>query len=321
MKLLIPLRALQLLAVIVALMSPTVLHAQNYNLSVTNEPYVELTNATPVTMHWTDDENPTTPLMPAENFSFTLLSTTYTISDATQFRISKWGAIELWDDKSFTSIDGWFTSNTDSLQPSTQVSIQVDGAPGDRVIKTQFKNIGIKVLTPSEYVNHQIWLYEKTGMIQLRYGPVALYDCDPNVETPQGPFVGLFKAKLPSGNLEKVYWFTGDPLNPKINKFNITSTLQCYPPSGTVYTMNPGTASVALPIARSTAIRTTVQDRIYLAERPDKAMLYDIRGVKVREWSEPNPVLEIGDLPNGVYQLRLEIHNGFSCHNLIKIRA
>lgn len=316
-------RSVTSFCVFVLLQSFVFLHhasAQNYTLKVTNEQYQPLTNSTPLMMPWTEEENPYTYVSPAPNASISIFNTKFDLTAPDAFAISKWGNLQILNDDYVVIIDGWHSANLDSLIPSAGVSLQVDGPEGDRIFKVQYKDMGNEVLTEAEYVNCQIWLYEKAGLFQFRYGPVVQPTCDMSAAEPQGPFVGLFKATPDFSQIKSIYWLTGDPATPKITKSNIVA-LKCFPAEGTVYTIGVANASVSLPTASNTVLKQVVQERIYLDQHPERATLYDIRGVKVREWSTPTAVLEVGNLPNGVYHLQVENDHHTANYQILKVKS
>jgi hypothetical protein len=200
------------------------------------------------------------------------------------------------------------------------VSLKVENEGEERIVKVQFKDVGIQGVDSTAYVNHQIWLYEKSGLIQFRYGSVWLWECssDPNVNL--GPFIGLLRTNAITKKNSGIFSFKGDPSAPQISRTVPFGDLHCYPDSGIVYTISYQSASVAiLPTANKFEGGSTVSNKIYLEGGVARATLYNLLGFPVKEWYETGSVLEIGELPNGIYQLRTENNRASNYSRILKI--
>src|SRR5690606_16680480 len=59
-----------------------------------------------------------------------------------------------------------------NMQEGT-VSSFLDGSFGDRIFKLEYDNAGFSIehIPRKSYINFQIWLYERDGAIEMRYGP------------------------------------------------------------------------------------------------------------------------------------------------------
>jgi hypothetical protein len=141
--------------------------AQNYNFIKLNEPYTELVNAISLNEGeiWDDPFYELT--LP---FNFTVnnvVFNTLNINDSYIVFGDENETSHIISPSGIDLIDRGNGGET-SLSP---LSYKIDGTTGNRIAKIEFKNCGSYEdfeLTMS--VNFQIWLYENTNIIELRYG-------------------------------------------------------------------------------------------------------------------------------------------------------
>ncbi len=129
----------------------------------------------------------------------------------------------------------------------SQIGYLVEGEPGSRILKGEFKNIGFyNDDEGTNFANFQFWLYESDGAIEFRYGPSNitlpleyLFDDLP------GPYVGLLNGYLYNEEeFGDMYMLSGDAADP-VYMFYDGSTgeeppsLEGQPTDGTVYRFGP----------------------------------------------------------------------------------
>jgi hypothetical protein len=130
----------------------------------------------------------------------------------------------------------------------SSISYKVDGEPGSRIMKGQFKDVGFyNDDEGGSYVNFQFWLYESGGAIEFRYGPSNLtYPLEYLLDDETGPFVGLLNGY--NYDLEEfgdLYMLSGDPASPDyiyldgLEDEEFPPTLNGQPADGTVYRFAP----------------------------------------------------------------------------------
>lgn len=215
----------------------------------------------------------------------------------------------------------WLWGDTTlSLSP---VSYKTEGQAPNRIAKIQWKNIGLmNDTTGNMYVNMQLWLYESTNVIEMRYGPS--YTPDMWVfNNYKGPIVWLFYQSgynEPVGIAECLkdtaiapiaYTYNLDTLQP--SQFH---TLQGMPDSGMVYRFTPYSDTVV------TGVRTVAKNpQINLAPNPvvnsltinaDEALQHVVITNSVGECvysstgsSNKNLKIDMSALPAGVYLVQV----------------
>ena len=127
-----------------------------------------------------------------------------------------------------------------SLSP---ISYVVEGVPGNRIFKLEFKNAGsyfemLQYNTLDMFISFQMWLYEGTNTIQFRYGPSSIDDPDVFYDGYTGAFIGAIKYDEFDDVLSDVHWLTGNPSNPFLSSNDGPEPLNGTPPNGTVYTLS-----------------------------------------------------------------------------------
>jgi len=153
--------------------------------------------------------------------------------------------------------------------PSTKSPIRytISGAAGHQIFKLEIANAAFfnEILYPdhNDSVNMQLWLYEDSKIVELRYGPSNVrhgYNYFPKDGHPTVGYVRDIDYAL-NGTY---YILNGNPSNPDIDTIYSTDGdydhdpigLSYFPPDGIVYRFTP----IALGIANQTAINDT---RIY----------------------------------------------------------
>ena len=134
------------------------------------------------------------------------------------------------------------------------IRFQVVGTAPNRVFKAELQGAGfmeemIGAGTTADSVNLQVWLYETSNVIELRYGPSRV-SANPDYFINAGPSVGFvrgFNFDVPI--YQKFYGLVGSPTAPVIDSFTFGGAeggLNSYPPAGTVYRFTPKSATAAV---------------------------------------------------------------------------
>lgn len=223
-----------------------------YAFSHGNAPYVPLENATSITngMIWDDPEN----IIPI-GFDFPLFSDIITELDFS----SGLGA-SLAPPLGSGSTALIFAYDSDLIDrgylddvSESEIVYLVEGVPGNRILKIEWQNAGFynevnENETSNSFVNLQLWLYETSGVIEIRFGPSAIEDNMLAYEFVSGPLIGIIdafdEALTEFGTL---YYLFGEPDAPSVgaledaddavNLFN--NVLQGSPTDGQWYRFDP----------------------------------------------------------------------------------
>jgi len=214
------------LVLALTLITSNYLGAQTYTLTTNNEPYVELTGATDLTggQLW-DDEVWTAPI----GFNMELFDSTFTslTVNSNGYIIDAIGGAEVMIGLSRTDlVDGAFLIDFNFPIPVTYLT---EGVAGSQIFKLEWKLANVWGADSTNVVNYQIWMYEATGNVELRFGDGFLS----NMGTLS------IQKKLQDPFFEDGFSLKGDPLNPQTSNL-INQEVDDYPVDGTVYTFVRG---------------------------------------------------------------------------------
>ncbi len=128
-------------------------------------------------------------------------------------------------------------NGTTSLSP---ISYKVEGTPGNRIQKVEFKNAGSYSEMDQEgtlnmYVNFQMWLYEGSHKIEYHYGPSFINDPALFYDDGGGPGVGVADYDETNDIISNPHFIIGSASNPFLsaNPILLTGT----PAEGMVYSL------------------------------------------------------------------------------------
>jgi hypothetical protein len=135
----------------------------------------------------------------------------------------------------------------------SDLSYKVDEIQGEQVLKFEWKNLGLIEQIESDgistdFVNFQLWLFEKSNKIEFRYGPSSLTksNFEEYFSSRDGFLCGLIDFDSGLENITKnSFLISGPPTNPRIeygneiiydnNGFGAGTGLSDFPDEGTVY--------------------------------------------------------------------------------------
>ncbi len=206
---------------------------------------------------------------------------------------------------------------------------KVEGQPGSRICKIEWRNAGFwEELTDSDtsinFVNFQVWLYEGSNAIELRFGPRNIPNNATVHSLPFGPLIGLIDTLINTEDdfdIGTFYYLRGLPANPSVQLAatpeqleSITVGLVGNPVNGQVYRFAPIFSSTPSVVAPSVAWKvfpqvTSGPITISREELPagHTRALVRIIDAKGRSWipaqalTDFSEVLDLSSLPAGVY--------------------
>lgn len=280
-----------------------------YSFTQEQAPYVELESATELAMPVWDS----VAVIDLDADAFTFFRRPFRLTGETPFEVGGYGFVRAWDDSSVMVVDGLFTPLT-SRSEGTSVSYRLDGAPGDRVLKVQWKNVGLPTGLDSDFANLQIWIHQRSGVIELRYGPSSIKG--PNAFNTNGPWAGAFTSPSDFTRMTEKCWITGSPAKPTYDTSRTFTfrRLNGAPTAGTLYRLTPRATLEAPAAPRSHGmilIPNPANDRVRLAapsERPVAVRFVDAEGNVARRSVVAAGAVEIAldGLPAGAYVVELE---------------
>lgn len=151
---------------------------------------------------------------------------------------------------------GWISGT-----PKSPLRYLVTGTSPNRIFKFEAFNAGFYdeegiYGTLNDSVNFQVWLYETSNIVEIRFGSSLISNpTDYFYTTGNAPGIGYFKdIDVNAASFTKAYYLKGNPSSPTLDSATsftgITTSLNAYPSSGTVYRFIPKT--VAASIGEST---------------------------------------------------------------------
>ncbi|MGN6475867.1 MAG: T9SS type A sorting domain-containing protein [Flavipsychrobacter sp.] len=317
-----------LLSAIVPFLGITNIYAQaGYTLDVKDEPYEPLTNAaimSPPTA-W-GFLNMSVPL----GFHFKLDGTT--IDSFNLFQSGNLIATGLAGTVTgFHVTDGnlcdkaFMVANPTGPSIST-VTYTTTGNPGSRIFKASLNNVGFyeefaALGTADDSANIQIWLYEGSNVIEMRYGASKISNLY-GIYQAQGSMAGLLRGIDLSNvtpTFDKFYYVGGNIVIgyqlDSITPFTIPSAkpASIFPPDGTVYTFTPVNSTTGIITQAAETIQvypTVVNDKVIIESKENLRLPYkilDMKGSVIDEGivSNNRRTVDAHSWPKGMYILHV----------------
>ncbi len=138
-----------------------------------------------------------------------------------------------------------YLNNLIRINSSSSISASLIPNSSFKILKFQWKNMGILNHSDTEYVNFQIWFDEANQSVSYHYGPSILNN-DPN----NGGAIGLLRAPNNFSSFTNATYLKGDAKNPnQLEEFNPTSfsnliSSNNFPPEGTLITFKLPTSDI-----------------------------------------------------------------------------
>ncbi len=212
-------------------------------------------------------------------------------------------------------IDG-FLVHMDVLNERSGIFYEIDFVNGENVVKVEWREAAL-IDTPDvadDYINFQIWVYQTSGVVELRYGPSKL-EADYGALIGGGPFVGIFRfTQDPGFRVLQKNWLLGDPKEPYHDKAGQSlGMLAGFPEEGTVYRFTPTVPSSVeeeKEMTRAFRVAPSVIQEKLVVERTERTQtkevvvqVYDVSGTVIAKEVMTGSRLEIStqDWPSGLY--------------------
>ena len=309
----------RVLGILLLCLLPFPLLAQSgYDLTVTSDTYAELAEGEFAGAQ----PGHTATALDLEGETVLLYGEQYAPDAQTPLVISGTGFIRL-DKPSYSVVIDGFLVHMDSLDPRSGIFYQSDFLDGENVLKIEWRQAAL-IDTPDvadDYVNFQIWLYQTSGRIELRYGPSKLKE-DYGDLIAGGPFVGVFRfTQSPSFIVLQKNWLLGDPKDPYHDKLGQSfGLLSSFPEDGTVYRFTPSAISGVAENEQSLTgkafrLRSNLVDGALWIERTNetgwtedaRVEVYDMAGNLVLTEMMSGTMLEVpvSGWPSGSYICRV----------------
>ncbi len=219
------------------------------------------------------------------------------------------------------------------------IRYMLTGSAGSRIFKLEVYNAGFYdeydlYGTNNDSVCYQVWLYEGSNTVELRYGPSKIsHDTDYFYMGGAGkPIIGFAKnADFNAFTVEKLYFLTGNPASPTMDSTSsftsISSGLNSYPASGTVYRFVPpstGIGDAAKLLTGVNLTNTVCTNSLFVNSTETTETTYkviaingatvNLKGTLIKGWNS----IELGDLAQGMYLIQFSNANGSKQQKFIK---
>lgn len=183
---------------------------------------------------------------------------------------------------------------------------QVSGSTGNRLLKIEWRNMGLDSNASGDFVNFQLWLYEADQKIEFHYGPSNV--TSNNVfGGATGPSVIITLLNTSFSSAYYFYSLTGAADNPQFkNPGNGNDNIDGIPSSGTVYNFSlpaAGLAQVTPNLLMAYPNPVDQEGKLYLPGS-GKYQLYNIQGLLLRQGEEK--VIDMMELAPGIYFIQDE---------------
>ena len=156
------------------------------------------------------------------------------------------GVLGFDNDRHSVVIDG-FLSILDRFDHESRIAYQIDRSGEESILKVEWKRLAViddPEVAVDDYVNFQIWLYQSSGVVELRYGENTV-NYTPGKDIGGGPFIGVFQfVQKPFFKILEKNWIIGDVNNPEydLTTKNFESVQGC-PANGTIFRFTPNEAA------------------------------------------------------------------------------
>lgn len=312
------------------------------------EAYQPLTNSTNLTegIYWHSDNYWNPPMRKAVKLPFTFKfgttpADTLFIINGSKIATDTLGIIPAFVIINADLVDKGFK---DKVKPLSPIRYTTTGSEGDRIFKLEITNAAFgeeyyMFGSMKDSVNMQVWLYERSQVIEFRYGPSSVQGNDPY------PFVGGTGMQLGNptvGYIEQwdhdandwmtAYMVSGNPTKPYLDSLSNTggyvgSGLSSYPANGTVICFGCDSVTGVHTLYAKDAYHvypTLCTNELIINSSMNTATSFDvvamngaavdINGMLYKGGNK----IDVNGLVPGVYILRIQNGDSRSVHKFIK---
>lgn len=316
--------------------------AQSYDFTVTNEPYTDLVGSTSLNegITWDDPSF----MIPLE-FDFQFFDTVHTSLSISDIGLgASLGFLDIFAERfplliayGGDIIDRGYDFNVDEPTTGSQsnISYLTEGVEGSRILKIEWNNVGFfgefeEDGISSDWTNFQLWLYEGSSDIEVRFGENSISSPEFSFDGETGSYVGLVSESNDEGSflLENIF-LTGNPAEPQTVAFTSVDSLTYLDgviPEGTVYRFSRSmTSSVSTadsfssitvfpnPVTNSFFIESNEADHVI-----QTVNILDFTGKVIENILYTGESIDVSTLASGIYLLDIKTTNGMVKQRIVK---
>lgn len=240
--------------------------------------------------------------------------------------IARDGYLGAYENPSYTHTFAFhaYLNNLIRINSSSSISVLLIPNGSFKILKFQWKNMGILNHSDTEYVNFQIWFDEANKSVSYHYGPSILNN-DPN----NGGAIGLLRALNNFSSFTNATYLKGDAKIPdQLKEFNPTSfsnliSSNNFPPEGTLITFKLPTSSVKqneLNKSNYSIVPNPFNEslKIHCLGRFNWQII-DLNGKQIKRGTDEDEIaVNTTDLANGLYLIKIERQNEIAFEKLVK---
>jgi hypothetical protein len=190
-------------------------NAQSYRFESTSGTYSELSGAKQISFTRMTALSGLYRLSELDGEVFKWYNTLFPLDTIKTFHIQDYANLRFDNDSSLIIVDGAFTY-LDSIDATSSISYTIEGGPGNRLVKAQWKNLKARVGKAGNFVNVQIWVYQRSGVYEIHYGPSSANNQSGFNQT-SGPQVGIFYSLDDFTKCFEKLWVIGAPASLKLD--------------------------------------------------------------------------------------------------------
>lgn len=314
---------------IILIASGSLSAANYYRFQTRTDTYSPLTGDTVVSPITVVSNNGFEYMLPLTGTTFNFFGNSYLVNDSTIYiYFSTNGHLGIQTDTSFIIFDALFTW-LDSIDINSTVSYKVEGNGNERIVKLQWKNLSLRAGQASNYANVQLWLYQSSGLVEVRYGPSSTNN-QSGYTIANGPNVGMFHSNKTFTQMYEKIWVNGSLTNYSLDsaKTVVFKAMSGVPTDGTVYQFIPAHLLSVSDIPSEGQFRVfpnPVADELTISfksgtGRDAEVVVVDASGRQVLrslvELGQTQHTVSTRDIPNGNYQVIIQDFRGRSSSSL-----
>ncbi len=296
-----------------------------------NETYMPLTGDVKVSPAFFG--NDTFFAFPVTGETFSLYGRSFTIDSKDSISFSNSGYLRVDIDTTIIIVDGLFTQ-LDSIDNNSKLSYKVEGTSGNKILKMQLQNLHIAAGSAGNYMNVQIWLYQKTGVVEVRYGSCSANNLT-GYSTSNGPYIGMFSSDIDFTKCNEKIWIYGQTATYGIDSARnyVFKPILGVPTENSVYKFVPKTIAASVhgihasdiecnvyPNPAANVLNVSLVKPLYISA---SLRLYAMNGQLIKEAVikpyNTSASIQIHDVAAGNYILNLEV-DGISTQQKVTVQ-
>lgn len=218
---------------------------------------------------------------------------------------------------------GYYFPGLQKRDANSSMSFELTGSNGNKLLKFQWKNMGLLNHGTDEFVNFQIWFDEATETVTYHYGPSNLV-----WDSQEVAVISMFRASNDFSSFTHATCLTGDAAMPAAltalhpAKFDELMGVIKFPPNGTTITFLKNISGIPMKsVAESFSIFPNPATSFFTIQGHGafEWELTDLMGKTIRKGNASDEVrIAMDELESQVYLLKLQQNGKLEIQKLIR---